>query len=107
MELLNTKENPFAGFLEKLQKEGKKVNPVHEVVNFYFRLIDKEKESKSFYKGRYAYGKLAAEAKRLLEACNNDLDDAMWAVDKMKYKADKGGFDWSIITCLKHKLTWG
>jgi hypothetical protein len=59
---------------------------------------------KTFYTGRYEYKKLASEAKKLYVACEENLDDAIWALDKMKYLAIKGNFDWSIITCLKHNL---
>ena len=107
MELLNTKENPFAGYEERYRaKNGnKKLNPVHEIVQTYFQLIGKEFEPKMFYQGRYNYGKLASEAKRLLTACGEDLEDALWSLDQMKYRAEKGRFDWSIITCLKHRLS--
>ena len=63
-----------------------------------------DKMSKEFYKGRYGYSKLAREAKELYTACKENLDDCVWALDKMKYLAEKGEFSWSIITCLKHKL---
>lgn len=100
--------NPFSGYLDKLKVENpdKKVNPVHEIVNSYFIAKGIDNKPKEFYKGRYSYGKLAKEAKVLLQNCGNDLDDAMWALDQMRYKADKGGFDWSIITCIKHNLKW-
>lgn len=90
--------------MKRFKIEKKKINPVHEVVNTYFTLKGQDKMPKSFYKGRNGYGKLAREAKRLLEVCKDDLEDAMWSIDKMKYLADKGGFDWSITTCLKHNL---
>ena len=107
MELVNDKEaNPFAGYFERLKQTQKKVNPVHEIVNLYYKLNNMDSKPKEFYKGRYGYGKLAKEAKQLLTACGGSLDDALWAVDQMLYRANKGGFDWSIITCLKHKLTW-
>lgn len=97
-------KNPFAGYLANLQKHKSAVNPVHEIVNCYYKMNGWEKMPKTFYTGRYAYNKLAKEAKMLYMACNEVLDDAIWALDKMKYLAEKGGFDWSIITCLKHKL---
>ncbi len=108
MELLNSKENPFKGYIErfKLENGNKKINPVHEIVNTYFKMIGKEFEPKMFYQGRYGYGKLAGAAKRLLTACGDDLEDALWALDKMKYKAERGKFDWSIETCLTHNLRW-
>ena len=106
MEPLN---NPFSGYILKYKEKNgnKKLNPVHEIVNTYFQMIGKEFESKMFYQGRYGYGKLASEAKKLLTACGEDLEDALWALDQMKHKADKGKFDWSIATCLKHNLRWG
>ena len=97
-------ENPFKGYLKKLKKHKQAVNPVHEIVNCYYKMNGWEKMPKEFYKDRYAYNKLANEAKMLYIACNEILDDCIWALDKMKYLAEKGGFDWSIITCLKHKL---
>lgn len=97
-------KNPFAGYLENLKKHKPAVNPVHEIVNCYYKMNGWEKMPKDFYTGRYAYNKLAREAKLLLEACKGELDDAIWSLDKMKYLAQKGGFDWSIITCLKHDL---
>jgi len=100
----NKLKNPFEGYLENLKKHKPAVNPVHEIVNCYYKINGWGKMPKNFYTGRYAYNKLAREAKTLYEACNEDLDDAIWALDKMKYLAQKGKFDWSIITCLKHKL---
>ncbi len=97
-------QNPFEGYLENLKKTKKAVNPVHEIVNCYYRMNGWEKMPKDFYKGRYAYNKLASEAKMLYLACEGNLDDSIWALDKMKYLAQKGNFDWSIITCLKHEL---
>ena len=98
--------NPYIKYIELLKAAVgiKKVNPVHEIVNLYHKMNGTDKKPKEFYKGRYGYGKLAREAKDLLYACDNNLEDALWAIDKMKYKAEKGGFEWSIITCLKHKL---
>ena len=104
MQAFNNNKNPFAGYLLKLQKEKKKVNPVHEIVNTYHIWKGTDGRPKEFYGGKYGYGKLASEAKRLLTACGNSLDDALWSLDRMKYKAEKGRFNWSIITCLKHKL---
>lgn len=98
-------KNPFQGYLENLKKHHTAVNPVHEIVNCYYKMNGWEAMPKSFYTGRYAYNKLAKEAKMLLDACEGNLDDAIWALDKMKYKAQKGGFDWTISTCLKHELT--
>jgi hypothetical protein len=97
-------KNPFAGYLANLKKHKAAINPVHEIVNCYYKMNGWEKMPKDFYKGRYAYNKLAWEAKKLLEACRGELDDAIWALDKMKYLAERGKFDWSIITCLKHDL---
>ena len=105
MELLNNKKgNPYVGYLERFKKEEKKINPVHEIVKTYFELRGIDKRPASFYKGRHSYPKLAKEAKTLYTDCNENIEDALWSLDKMKYKADKGRFDWSIITCLKHKL---
>ena len=100
----DTLKNPIEGYLENLKKHKQAVNPVHEIVNCYYKMNGWEKMDKSFYTGRYSYRKLAAEAKMLYTACDEVLDDCIWALDKMKYLAEKGGFDWSIITCLKHKL---
>ena len=100
----NALKNPFRGYLKNLKKHKQAVNPVHEIVNCYYKMNGLEKMPKEFYTGRYAYRKLANEAKMLYTACNEILDDCIWALDKMKYLAEKGGFDWSIITCLKHKL---
>lgn len=101
--------NPFSGYLEKLKdkckEEGKKLNPVHEVVNEYYKINGFENKPRYFYKGRYGYGKLAKEAKELLLNCKGDLEDALWSLDKMKYKAERGDFDWTIRTCLKHDLS--
>ncbi len=97
-------KNPFEGYLDNLKKHKQAVNPIHEIVNCYYKMNGWEKMPKDFYKDRYAYNKLAKEAKMLYMACKENLDDAIWALDKMKYLAGKGNFDWSIITCLKHKL---
>jgi len=99
-----TMKNPFAGYLANLQKTKTAVNPVHEIVNCYYKMNGWEKMPKTFYTGRFEYRKLASEAKKLYTACEESLDDSLWALDKMKYLADRGGFDWSIITCLKHNL---
>lgn len=98
------KENAFSGYLERLERNKKKVNPVHEIVGVFFKIRGMDKMPKSFYRGRYAYPKLAREAKDLLGACNGILDDALWCLDKMKYLAERGHFDWTIRTCLKHNL---
>jgi len=105
MELIKSGKNPFDGYLVKLQKEKKKkkINPVHEIVNFYYQWKGIDDKPKEFYVGRYSYGKLAREAKRVLNYYNNDLDKTLGALDQMRYTADKNRFDWSIITCLKHK----
>ena len=100
----DTLQNPFLGYLENLKKHKQAVNPVHEIVNCYYKMNGWEKMPKDFYTGRYAYNKLVKEAKMLYQACDETLDDAIWALDKMKYLAQKGNFDWSIITCLKHNL---
>lgn len=97
--------NPFAGYEEKFKKNNeKKLNPVHEIVNLYYQVRGWESMPSHFYRGRHNYGKLASEAKRLLTECNDNLEDALWSIDKMNYKAKHGKFDWSIITCLKHDL---
>lgn len=105
------KKNPYEGYLRKAQmvagKKEKALNPVHEVVNTYFEINGWTNQPKVFFEGRYSYGRLAAQAKRLLESCNGDLEDALWCLDKMKYLADKKGFSWTISTCLKHELQWG
>ena len=102
MELIGGK-NPFEGYLDRLIIDKKKVNPIHEIVNTYYTLRGWEKMPKTFYVGRNGYGKLAKEAKELYLVLNENLDDCIWAVDKMNYLAEKGKFDWSIRTCLKHK----
>ena len=96
-------ENPFKGYLVNLQKQKQAVNPVHELVNCYYKMNGWEKMPKEFYRGRYAYNKLAKEAKTLYEVLNQNLDDSIWALDRMKYLAERNGFDWTISTCLKHK----
>lgn len=103
--------NPFKGYLKKAEQQaavdGQKVNPVHEIVNTFYKMRGIDGKPKVFYEGRFSYGKLAREAKKLLEHCEGSLEDALWSLDKMKYKADKGEWDWSISTCLKHDLSWG
>jgi hypothetical protein len=70
----------------------------------FFQLKELDNQPKEFYTGRYAYPKLAREAKLLLVACGGKVDDALWALDNMKYKSHKGkDYDWSIITCIKKK----
>lgn len=96
--------NPFLGYTLKINKNGKvAINPVHEIVDAYFKMIGKDKQMAGFYVGRYSYPKMAREAKELYTVLNENLDDCMWALDKMNYLAKKGNFDWSISTCLKHK----
>jgi hypothetical protein len=85
-------ENPFKKYEQKL-----------EIVNTYYKIRGWENKRKTFYKGKRSYGKLAAEAKELYEVLGRNLEDCIWAIDKMNYLATKGGFEWSISTCLKHK----
>ncbi len=97
--------NPFLGYMDKMKVVHKdKYSPVRELVRFFHKLRGTDAMHPGFYHGRFSYGKLAKEAKELYEACENNLDDAIWALDKMNYLATKGKFDWSISTCLKHKL---
>lgn len=101
--------NPYEGYLKKMQKNypSVKINPVKEVVNTFYTIKGFANKGQAFYHGRWGYAKLAAEAKRLLEACGYNIEDALWCLDKMNYKANQGGYDWSISTCLKHDLGWG
>jgi len=101
-------ENPFQKRLKEIKKREKKLkkelNPIHEIVNIYYELKGWDKKPKRFFKKKErSYPKLAHEAKELYEVLDENLDDCVWALDRMKYLADKGGFDWSISTCLKHK----
>lgn len=101
-------KNPFEEKLEELKKTRKtgkkKLNPIHEIVNTYYQLRGWDKKPKRFFKKKErSYGKLAHEAKELYEVLDHNLDDCIWALDRMKYLAEKGGFEWSISTCLKHK----
>ena len=109
MEKINL--NPYKDYLEKIEKiagkDGQKINPVHEVVNNYYKIKKVDGKPKAFYEGRYSYGRLSAQAKKLIEMCGGNLEDALWCLDKMNYKAEKGNYDWTISTCLKHDLGWG
>ena len=96
-------KNPFAGYLDSLKKHKQAVNPIHEIVNTYYKMRGWADKEKSFYTKEKSYGKLAVEAKDLYEVLNHNLDDCIWALDRMKYLAERGGFDWTISTCLKHK----
>lgn len=96
-------QNPFKKYSQKLEKHQSAKSPVHEIVNTYYKVRGWENKEKSFYKGARSYGKLATEAKELYEVLEKNLEDCIWAIDKMNYLATKGGFDWSIRTCLKHK----
>lgn len=102
MELVNGK-NPFEGLLERFKIEQRKINPIHYIVNHYYEMRGWSKMQKEFYTGNKSYGKLCSEAKELYIVLNSNLEDCLWALEKMKYLADKGNFDWSISTCLKHK----
>lgn len=105
MEKLLDGINPFAGYADRFKiREGKNPNPVHEIVNTYFAIRGWDSMPKDFYKGKNDYGRLAIHAKRLYTYCENNLDDALWALDRMNYLATKGEFEWSISTCLKHPL---
>lgn len=97
-------KNPFLGYELKIREGGKyQINPVHELVDAYHKMKGTDKMPKEFYVGKNNYAKLASEAKLLYKVLNEKFDDCMWAMDKMKYLADKNGFNWSISTCLKHK----
>ena len=101
----NKLKNPFEGYFENVKKHKHAVSPVHEIVNVYYEIKGWDNKPKRFYKKKErSYAKLASEAKRLYEACEKNLDNTIWALDRMKYLAEKGNFEWSIITCLKHKL---
>ena len=101
----NKLKNPFEGYFENVKKHKHAVSPVHEIVNVYYEMKGWNNKPKRFYKKKErSYAKLASEAKRLYEACEKNLDNTIWALDRMKYLAEKGNFEWSIITCLKHKL---
>ncbi len=97
--------NPFDGFMEKLEaKRGKKkLNPVQELANLYYEMNGWDKMPKSFYVGKMGYSKVCLEAKELLQILDNNFDDCVWALDRMKYLAEKGGFEWRIRTCMTHK----
>ncbi len=97
-------KNPFKAYGDKLKKHVPAKSPIHEIVNTYYKIRGWDDKPKSFYKKReHSYGKLAVEAKELYEVLGHDLEDCIWAIDRMKYLAEKGGFEWSISTCLKHK----
>jgi hypothetical protein len=97
-------ENPFTTYKQRLQKHEAAKNPIHEIVNTYYKIRGWDDKPKSFFKKKErSYGKLAAEAKELYEVLDRNLEDCIWAIDRMNYLAEKGGFDWSISTCLKHK----
>lgn len=98
------KKNKFKDYFKTLSVEKKKINPVHEIVSVFFKLRRLDKMPKEFYKGRWKYSKIAREAKQLLTDCSENLDDALWSLDKMNYIATKNKFDWSIITCTKYDL---
>jgi len=101
-------KNPFRDRLKELKsnrKKPKKIqNPIHEIVNTYYKIRGWDKKSKRFFnKKERSYPKLAHEAKELYEVLGRDLEDCLWALDRMNYLAKKGNFEWSISTCLKHK----
>ncbi len=95
-------KNPFLGYALKIQEEKK--NPVHEIVNLYLRVRNLDKMDKQWYKENIDYPRLCRDAKMLLARCSGNIEDAMWCIDKMKYLAEKGKFEWRISTCLKHNL---
>ncbi len=105
----NEMVNPFVGYelkwREQYKNASKNFHPVHEIVRVYMELNGKNPDDRYIYTGRSHYPKLAREAKLLLEDCGGNLEDALWSLDKMSYKAWKGGFNWSISTCRKHELT--
>jgi len=103
MELIGN--NPFKGYIEKLEKKvGKKVNPVHEIVNVYLMLRGLDKLPKKEYeKKKISYPRLAREAKTLLVSCENRVEDALWCLDSYNYIATKGGFNWTIGTICKER----
>jgi hypothetical protein len=97
-------KNPFAEYRDKLEKHKPAASPIHEIVNTYYKIRGWDKKTKRFFKKKErSYGKLAAEAKQLYEVLDHNLEDCIWALDRMNYLATKGGFEWSISTCLKHK----
>ena len=101
-------KNPFKERLKELKKRQKKLkkklNPIHEIVNTYYELRGWDKKPKRFFKKKErSYPKLAHEARELYDVLEGNLEDCIWALDRMNYLATKGGFEWSISTCLKHK----
>jgi hypothetical protein len=109
--MANALKNPFTERLRELKKRQrelkkakKKLNPIHEIVNTYYELRGWDKKPKRFFrKKERSYPKLAHEAKELYDVLGHDLEDCIWALDRMNYLATRGGFEWSISTCLKHE----
>ena len=42
-------KNPFKGYLDNLKKHKQAVNPVHEIVNCYYKMNGWEKKPKKIY----------------------------------------------------------
>ena|SRR3989338_11614803 len=97
-------KNPFEEYKKNLVRHTPASSPIHEIVNTYYKIRGWDKKSKRFFKKKErSYGKLAHEAKELYEVLDHNLEDCIWALDRMNYLATKGNFEWSISTCLKHK----
>lgn len=113
MERIPTKEweltpvfqkNKFKNYFKELVVDKKQQNPVKHIVKVFFELRRLDKMDKTFYVGRWAYPKMAREAKQLLTMCGDNAEDALWCLSKMNYIAETKKFEWSIITCLKYDL---
>lgn len=98
------KKNSFQDYFKNLAVEKKPINAVKQIVKIFFELRKLDKMPKEFYSGRWAYPKMAREAKSLLTMCKGNEEDALWCLSKMNHIAETKNFEWSIITCLKYDL---
>ena len=87
------------------QAPPKKKNAVQELVDAYLTIRDLANRPREFYeKNGISYSRLCREAKVLLKVCKDDQSEAIRLVYDMNYKAQKGGFSWSISTIYKPDL---
>ena len=97
--------------MEKLSKcldvkESKKAkHMVQEVVDNYLILRGWDKLRREEYKQKNIhYGRLCAEAKAVLQVYGWDFGLVMSKLDKLSYRADRIGCEWTIRTLIKKDL---
>ena len=82
--------------------EGSVENSNKLLVEYFFTIKGIANEEPSFYEENgYQYGRVAKDAKDLLEICEGNLEKAKTALDKTKEKVEGFCPEWQISTAIK------